>query len=342
VIELANFAELEREIFGPVLHVIEFDAADIDKVVEQINARGYGLTMGLHTRLDDRIESITNSAQVGNIYVNRNQIGAVVGVQPFGGEGLSGTGFKAGGALYLKRFIKNLSTLVLPTLARTLSETTASESTKNISPSTFVKHARPKQSTWDQHPSQRAKVLDQVLNQLSTEWSTWLKPNLDSVLRRVQTDEYLPSPTGESNRLSLHGRGITLCLGGGNTPESALVMQVLLALAAGNAVAVTPSTFAEQLVGVLTQTYIDQSLIQVVELGDLGVSILAFPELAVVALEGELSTLLPIRQALAQRLGLRVQLVQLHEGWERFCTERVVTIDTTASGGNASLLMLAA
>ena len=86
-----------------MLHVASFRAADLDRVVAAINARGYGLTFGLHSRIDDRVERVTAGLDVGNIYVNRNQIGAIVGSQPFGGEGLSGTGPKAGGPLYLPR-----------------------------------------------------------------------------------------------------------------------------------------------------------------------------------------------------------------------------------------------
>ena len=92
-----------REVFGPVLHVAGFRAADLDRVVDAINARGYGLTCGLHSRIDDRVERVTARLHVGNAYVNRNQIGAIVGSQPFGGEGLSGTGPKAGGPFYLPR-----------------------------------------------------------------------------------------------------------------------------------------------------------------------------------------------------------------------------------------------
>ena len=95
---------MPREIFGPVLHVATFKAAEIDAVIDAVNATGYGLTFGLHTRIDDRVQRIVERLRVGNIYVNRNQIGAVVGSQPFGGEGLSGTGPKAGGPHYLPRF----------------------------------------------------------------------------------------------------------------------------------------------------------------------------------------------------------------------------------------------
>ena len=91
-------------MFGPVLHVARFKASEIDRVIADINATGYGLTFGLHTRIDDRVQHITEAVHAGNIYVNRNQIGAIVGSQPFGGEGLSGTGPKAGGPNYMARF----------------------------------------------------------------------------------------------------------------------------------------------------------------------------------------------------------------------------------------------
>ena len=101
--ELARIADLEQEIFGPVLHVVCW-GGDVMDVVRQINALGYGLTLGVQTRIDSRAQRIADAARIGNVYVNRNMIGAVVGVQPFGGEGLSGTGPKAGGPHYLYRF----------------------------------------------------------------------------------------------------------------------------------------------------------------------------------------------------------------------------------------------
>ena len=104
LIEVSGIAALEREIFGPVLHVARFRSGQIDKVIAEINATGYGLTFGLHTRIDDRVQHVTEAVHAGNIYVNRNQIGAIVGSQPFGGEGLSGTGPKAGGPHYLPRY----------------------------------------------------------------------------------------------------------------------------------------------------------------------------------------------------------------------------------------------
>ncbi len=121
VIKVGGIADMPREIFGPVLHVATFGAKEVDKVVQAVNATGYGLTFGLHTRIDDRVQAVTEALHVGNIYVNRNQIGAVVGSQPFGGEGLSGTGPKAGGPEYLTRFTR-LETPAGGAEARKLSE----------------------------------------------------------------------------------------------------------------------------------------------------------------------------------------------------------------------------
>ena len=102
--EIPTFDAIKSEVFGPVLHVLAFEADQLMDVVDQINASGYGLTLGIHSRIEETIRAIRARARVGNVYVNRNQIGAVVGVQPFGGEGLSGTGPKAGGPHYLFRF----------------------------------------------------------------------------------------------------------------------------------------------------------------------------------------------------------------------------------------------
>ena len=102
--EIARIDVLTREVFGPILHVVRFDGGHLDKVVDAINATGFGLTLGLHSRIAATADFVAERARVGNLYVNRNQIGAVVGVQPFGGEGLSGTGPKAGGPHYLTRF----------------------------------------------------------------------------------------------------------------------------------------------------------------------------------------------------------------------------------------------
>lgn len=104
IFELNDVGQLTEEVFGPILHVVRYRAENLERVLQAVDRTGYGLTLGVHSRIDDTIEAIIDRVQVGNIYVNRNMIGAVVGVQPFGGNGLSGTGPKAGGPHYLARF----------------------------------------------------------------------------------------------------------------------------------------------------------------------------------------------------------------------------------------------
>jgi RHH-type proline utilization regulon transcriptional repressor/proline dehydrogenase/delta 1-pyrroline-5-carboxylate dehydrogenase len=103
-IEIDSVDVLEREVFGPVLHVVKYPGNRLGEMIQAVNGTGYGLTMGLHSRIDGRARSLVRNSGAGNIYINRNMIGAVVGVQPFGGRGLSGTGPKAGGPQYLLRF----------------------------------------------------------------------------------------------------------------------------------------------------------------------------------------------------------------------------------------------
>lgn len=104
IVRIGSPADLKGEVFGPILHVVEWQAGALDKVVDAINATGFGLTLGVHSRIQESIDFIARRARVGNLYVNRSMVGAVVGSQPFGGEGLSGTGPKAGGPNYLRRF----------------------------------------------------------------------------------------------------------------------------------------------------------------------------------------------------------------------------------------------
>jgi RHH-type proline utilization regulon transcriptional repressor/proline dehydrogenase/delta 1-pyrroline-5-carboxylate dehydrogenase len=115
--EISSLRDLNRENFGPILHVVRFAAEDLPRVVEDINRTGYGLTLGVQSRIDTVADYVESHARVGNLYVNRNQIGAVVESQPFGGEGLSGTGPKAGGPHYVARFATERVTCIDTTAA---------------------------------------------------------------------------------------------------------------------------------------------------------------------------------------------------------------------------------
>ena len=219
VIAVDGIGAVEREVFGPVLHVAGFRAAELDRVVDAINARGFGLTFGLHSRIDDRVERVTARLHVGNAYVNRNQIGAIVGSQPFGGEGLSGTGPKAGGPFYL------------PRLQRGPAEpAAAAPEGPEIAPEALASALR----------GARRRRLGGAR---PTGWRRcarrWGRPAGWSARRSAAAEALpqapldLPGPTGESNRLSLHPRGRVLCLGAG---AEAVLAQAVQALAAGNAV----------------------------------------------------------------------------------------------------------
>ncbi|MFM2391340.1 MAG: hypothetical protein RLZZ437_2895, partial [Pseudomonadota bacterium] len=134
VLRVGGISDMPREIFGPVLHIARFAARDLGSVIDAINATGYGLTFGLHTRIDDRVAQVLSRLRVGNAYVNRNQIGAVVGSQPFGGEGLSGTGPKAGGPHYLGRFT-SAQVAVAEADGRVTTETEALQALRRLQPS---------------------------------------------------------------------------------------------------------------------------------------------------------------------------------------------------------------
>ena len=307
VIAVDGIAALEREVFGPVLHVARFRARDLDAVVDAINARGYGLTFGLHTRIDDRVQQVVERLRVGNVYVNRNQIGAVVGVQPFGGEGLSGTGPKAGGPLYLPRFRRGavVETTGVPTGAP-LSATAVAAALAAV--------AKAEWTVGDRLTAVRMAAGD-LVPALAT---------FDAAARD------LPGPTGESNRWSLHPRGPALCLGA--TPDAAAA-QAALALAAG-----CPTVVVAGGHPVLDRLAAAGAPLRVLD-GTVAPETLAdLSGLAVVAATGDAAWTGALRRALAERAGPIMPLVTALDDPAAFWHERHLCIDTTAAGGNASLL----
>ena len=203
VIDVDSVADVGREVFGPVLHVLRFRRAELGRLVDDINACGYGLTFGVHSRIDETIDFVTSRIRAGNLYVNRNMIGAVVGVQPFGGLALSGTGPKAGGPLLLHRLRRGVRTPPLPTGAGT-----------TLPPALLSLQA------WFD-ASGRRELAGRCAALAS---STPLRQGLD-----------LPGPTGESNRLRFIARGRALCM---SSREDELLHQIAAALATGNRVAV--------------------------------------------------------------------------------------------------------
>ena len=252
-----GLAHLTREVFGPVLHVLRWRRAELPAMLDAINATGYGLTHGIHTRIDETVTAILGRVRAGNVYVNRNIVGAVVGVQPFGGHRLSGTGPKAGGPLYLRRLARGASA-PLPTAAISL-----------------------------------------------------------------------PGPTGETNTLEFHPRGVVACLA---SEERVLFAQANAALALGNTVLMIRDPLSlrvRESLGrdriVLTDA-LDPSAVDAV------------------MLDVDADRARRVRMEAAGAPGKIVQVIlpdpKGRYDWTRLVVERTVTVNTAAAGGNAGLLSL--
>ena len=316
-VSVNGIADMEREIFGPVLHVATFKARDIDKVVDDINARGYGLTFGLHTRIDDRVQQIVERLEVGNAYVNRNQIGAIVGSQPFGGEGLSGTGPKAGGPQYLTRFRLTGSSASEPAPS---AEAIDADTVQQAIVSLDARH-------WAARPD-RVAVLRKCLQGVAT---SLVKKALSATAAFDTTPLSLPGPTGESNRLSMHPRGTVLCLG--PTAEIATA-QAAQALGAGCPVVIVAPD-VKSMAKPLLEAGLPVAVIEGVIEAE---TLTTIRGIASVAASGNPDWTKPLRQALAQRQGPIIPLETLVLAPARYVIERHLCIDTTAAGGNTSLL----
>ena len=212
IIEIDRVADVEQEVFGPVLHVLRYRREDLDQIVDEINATGYGLTFGLHTRIDETIARVTERIGAGNIYVNRNIIGAVVGVQPFGGHGLSGTGPKAGGPLYTQRLLggRALTPAVAPT-----------------------GKAGPAAQAWLAYLKIIASDAAEACARL-----------IAHPLAGTSTD--LPGPVGERNVYMLTPRGSVLCIA---QTTCGLQLQVASALASGNRALIDVNTLSAEIDG---------------------------------------------------------------------------------------------
>lgn len=320
VIKISGIDELQQEIFGPVLHVATFAAKDLEQVIETINDQDYGLTFGLHTRVDNRVQQVISKIKAGNAYVNRNQIGAVVGSQPFGGEGLSGTGPKAGGPHYVKRFKKSAE--ILSDNCQ-ISEKTTSIDLPYLQQSINTLNDNKQQlSSWINEVN-RAKILSQVFPKYTTDNHT-----------EINSAENMPGPTGELNLLSSAARGLVLCLG--PSSDSAL-KQAIAALAQGNSVILIAQETSAMAAAFSQHPLADQVPLHIIE-GSVNTKALenANHFNAVVSFANS-DTLRQYRIALAQRTGSLIPLIN-ETAAERFILERHLCIDTTAAGGNASLI----
>ncbi|MEC3911563.1 trifunctional transcriptional regulator/proline dehydrogenase/L-glutamate gamma-semialdehyde dehydrogenase [Sphingobium sp. CR2-8] len=290
IIAIDSIAEVSREVFGPVLHVLRFKRDRLDALVDQINATGYGLTFGLHTRLDETVARVTRRVKVGNIYVNRNVIGAVVGVQPFGGCGLSGTGPKAGGPLYLGRLV--------------------------ATPPVFaarVSHLR----------SPLHGFADWLDAQGEGEAAAQARRTGDASALGVQLA--LPGPVGESNLYVLHPRGRILLR---PATRQGLFRQMAAVLATGNHGVVQGMMIPPGLPADVAACFSTDAT------GHYGAALV----------EGDAAKVVATAQCVADLPGPIVS-VHADDRGHGYCLdwlleEQSLSVNTTAAGGNASLMMI--
>jgi RHH-type proline utilization regulon transcriptional repressor/proline dehydrogenase/delta 1-pyrroline-5-carboxylate dehydrogenase len=311
LIEINSIAQLEREVFGPVLHIMRYARSGLSELLQSIHTTGYALTLGVHSRIEKTIAEVINNTHAGNVYVNRNMVGAVVGLQPFGGEGMSGTGPKAGGPLYLLRLLASC-----PQDAALRSV----QATRAAAPS------QPKlalQALYDWALAQGRLPLAHTCASFAANQPAGLSVTLNG-------------PTGERNVYLVQARERVLCITGDHAGADADRLTQLAAVLAVGSRAVWPLTahvqYAQLPAAVQSQMTLEEiSNEQPVD---------------AVLLHANAATTLHWQSQLAQRPGAIVTLTALLPGetvvpLARLVSERSISTNTAAAGGNASLMTLA-
>ena len=339
--ELERLGQLQSEVFGPILHVVRYKADQLDRVVDQINATGYGLTLGVHTRIDETWQRVGARARVGNVYVNRNQIGALVGIQPFGGMGLSGTGPKAGGPHYLHRFVGMQGEPTTPPGdADTKLDKVALERA-------LAGRAAPLPDL-----EARATILDTVAAATSTAAADYLRFFAAEARDELEAPTQLPGPTGEKNDLAYAPRGTFACIA---ADPDILTAQAAAAFVTGNRVVVVGPE-AEAVAARFRAAGVKDGIVSAIPTGSDATleDLAADPGIDGIAVAGPIATAARLASALAATEGaIRPVVAWTPTGngigstapgsphyLHRFLTEKTISNDTTASGGNASLLAI--
>jgi len=318
LIEIDGTTRLQREVFGPVLHVIRFRREQLDALVDGINATGYGLTFGVHSRIDETIAHLTQRVQAGNIYVNRNVIGAMVGVQPFGGMGLSGTGPKAGGPLYLHRLVHGPANAALAAFECTDAS---------------------------RHPA--LQLLDAIAHGMQQTPQAQALCQAALAAARLGASQLLPGPTGESNRYRLLPRGPVWALP--RTPLG-LAAQAAAALASGNPCHVVLPEGDAECAAAWQALLAHERAAQWLQRAGADTLAEASAPMAALLFEGDGDALLQIAAQVAAREGAIVRIEarssdELHAGrgydLAALCHEQSISTNTAAAGGNAQLMTMA-
>ncbi|WP_416307449.1 bifunctional proline dehydrogenase/L-glutamate gamma-semialdehyde dehydrogenase PutA [Neptunicella sp. SCSIO 80796] len=359
--QIDNINVLQKEVFGPCVHIVRFKSKSLEQVIHDINSTGYGLTMGIHSRIEERAVELAKLSRAGNVYINRNMIGAIVGVQPFGGRGLSGTGPKAGGPNYLPRLMIEKAT------PKTVSEDYEPEQDTALQSDEkgrnqaheIMQKAVEAENDWRltvlntrisavrQLLAKISKVdiVEELAEDLNRTLST-ARSQLISIERHLRNPKQLPGPTGESNVLYLEPRGILVCFADKNVTFEYWALSVVTALATGNVViSVVSDLFYEEAIEFRNQfvaTGSPEGVLQVAKLGHLE-ALLSEQKLAGVVIDSNSDRSAYITQKLAEREGVILPVITAEYNdnlIQRLLTEKTLSIDTTASGGNTSLMTL--
>jgi len=321
LIELDDVAELQREVFGPVLHVVRYEREALDALLDSIERTGYALTFGVHSRLDETVAQSIRGSRAGNVYVNRNVVGAVVGVQPFGGEGLSGTGPKAGGPLYLGRLLARCPADRARCAVFAAGEPVGSQlrGLPEAPDDGDGAGARRSLAAWASDEPDGRAVPDACAR--------------FAALSPVTGWRRLPGPTGQADVYGVFPREAVLCLA---DDDGDRLVQLAAALAVG-ARAVWPASAAS------LRDRLPEPVRERVSLArDWRASGVRFD---VVVVHGDAAAIGATCRELAERPGPIVGIVALAPGdadvpLERLVVERSVSVNTAAAGGNANLMTI--
>jgi RHH-type proline utilization regulon transcriptional repressor/proline dehydrogenase/delta 1-pyrroline-5-carboxylate dehydrogenase len=311
LIEMNHIGQLEREVFGPVLHIVRYARQELGNLLKAINDTGYALTLGVHSRIEETIAQVIDHTHAGNVYVNRNMVGAVVGVQPFGGEGLSGTGPKAGGPLYLLRLLAQCP----QDAALRSMQASGAAALPQATPALQALH------DW--------AVTHQhwPLAHACAQFAAASPADLEAVLR---------GPTGERNVYRTQARKRVLCLTGEQGSAKTDRLTQLAAVLAVGSHAVWPSSATGIRASLPAQVQCCISLEDLSQPSPVDAALLHADE----------ATAMHWQAQLAQRPGAIVTLTALRPGdvavpLARLVSERSISTNTAAAGGNASLMTLA-
>ena len=319
VIEVNGIADLEKEVFGPVLHVARYKSVELDQIIADINNAQYGLTFSIHTRLTQKVDRVIKKLNIGNVYVNRNQIGAVVESQPFGGQGLSGTGPKAGGPLYLTAFTQHKPDASDIVSHRHLPQLTAAQ----------LDHAI---TDLESKQSVSSEEAASILNNLFPE-------NKTLQACAIETNRRMAGPTGERNIYELRSVGVCLCFGPGAEEAMTQALQVLAF--GGTALLCCEATDEiRQAVAEMAKQKVSVGFLEGYPRNDALDSLKAIDAVSFVVKESTIEEARRIRKALADREGPIVRFITELLNPYDYVHEVHVCNDITSSGGNVELMAL--